>query len=116
MPFQLKWTVEADETYKGLKDAAEQGAENRSKKKRAKKSKQEGLFKQVAKAISNLKQNPRHPSLNCHEYSELQHPYDPKEKVWEAYAQNDTPGAYRVFWCYGPGREYLTIIAITPHP
>jgi hypothetical protein len=43
--------------------------------------------------------------------------------VFEAYAQNQTPGAYRVFFMYGPDRvegkkrtAVLTIIAITPHP
>jgi hypothetical protein len=116
MHFALKWTAEAAAKYEALKQAADEARENRGKKKKSKKSKQEGLFTQVAKAISLLKQNPRHPGLCCHQYSELPHPYDPREKVWEAYAQNDTPGAYRVFWCYGPGRGYLTIIAITPHP
>ena len=45
------------------------------------------------------------------------------EEVFEAYAQNNTPGAYRVFFCYGPDRmdarkrvAVLTIVAITPHP
>jgi hypothetical protein len=116
MAFELKWTKLADERYVALKEAAEAAAKGRSKSKKRKKSKQEGLFNQVAKTISFLKRNPRHPGLRCHEYSELPHPYDHREKVWEEYAQNNTPGAYRVFWCYGPGREYLTIIAITPHP
>ena len=31
-------------------------------------------------------------------------------------AKNKTPGAYRVFWCYGPNTGEITIIAITPHP
>jgi hypothetical protein len=116
MPFELKWAMEAEEKYQALKLAADEARKTRAKKKKTKKSKQEGLFKQVAKTISFLKQNPRHPGLCCHQYSELPHPYDSREKVWEAYAQNVTPGAYRVFWCYGPGRGYLTIIAITPHP
>jgi hypothetical protein len=38
------------------------------------------------------------------------------EKVFEAHAESRTPGAYRVFWHYGPGKGELTIIAITPHP
>jgi hypothetical protein len=45
------------------------------------------------------------------------------EKVFEAYAQNDTPGAYRIFWHYGPdevvGKKrtpVITVVAITPHP
>ena len=116
MAFELKWTKEAEEKYRALKDAAVTAEKTRRKTKKSKKSKQEGLFHQVAKTISALKHNPRHPGLHCHQYSELRHPYDHREKVWEAYAQNKTPGAYRVFWCYGPGRDFLTIIAITPHP
>jgi hypothetical protein len=45
------------------------------------------------------------------------------EKIFEAYAQNKTPGAYRIFWHYGPdeimGKKrtpVITIVAITPHP
>jgi len=38
------------------------------------------------------------------------------EKVFEAYVQNKTPGAYRLFWCYGPDKGQITLIAITPHP
>jgi hypothetical protein len=116
MPFELKWTKVADEKYAELKRAAQDSARNRAKSRKSKSSKQEGLFKQVAKTISFLKQNPRHPSLCCHVYSGLQHPFDPSEKVWEAYAQNRTANAYRVFWAYGPGPGTLTIIAITPHP
>ncbi|HEY4232556.1 MAG TPA: hypothetical protein VGM76_03965 [Lacipirellulaceae bacterium] len=116
MAFELKWTKEADEKYTELKRAAEDAQKNRTKRRKSKSSKQEGLFKQVAKTISFLKQNPRHPSLCCHSYSGLQHPYDAAEKVWEAYVQNNTASAYRVFWSYGPGRKELTIIAITPHP
>jgi hypothetical protein len=37
-------------------------------------------------------------------------------KVFEAYAQNNTPGAYRIFWCYGPAKSELTIITITAQP
>jgi hypothetical protein len=70
----------------------------------------------VAKAVHQLADDPRHPSLNTHEYSSLEHPFDPKRKVFEAYAQSRTPGAYRVFWCYGPGKGEITIIAVTPHP
>jgi len=40
----------------------------------------------------------------------------PPRKVFAAYAQNRTPGAYRIFWCYGPGKKDITILAITPHP
>jgi len=46
----------------------------------------------------------------------MDNPVVPGEKVFTAYAQNRTPGAYRVFWAYGPDQETITIIAITPHP
>ncbi len=63
-----------------------------------------------------LRANPRHPGLQTHEFHSLEHPYDPQGKVFEAYAQHKTPGAYRVFWCYGPGKGELTVIAVTPQP
>ena len=76
----------------------------------------EGLFKQVEKCVRLLRTDPRHPGLRTHEYSSIENPFDSRKKVFEAYVQNQTPGAYRVFWCYGPGDREITIIAITPHP
>ncbi|MBI3292940.1 MAG: hypothetical protein HYZ73_09080 [Elusimicrobia bacterium] len=73
-------------------------------------------LKKVKRALGYLQTNPRHPSLNTHLYSEYKNPFHPKEPVFEAYAENVTPGAYRIFWCYGPERFQVTIIAITPHP
>lgn len=72
-----------------------------------------GVIKQVIKALKYLAHNPRHPSIHTHEYSLIPHPYDPTKKVWEAYAQNNASGAYRIFWCYGPDQKEITIIAIT---
>ena len=40
---------------------------------------------------------------------------DRKQKMFEAYVQNRTPSAYRVFWCYGPGQREITVIAVAPH-
>ncbi len=114
--FQVKWTEEADQQYKKLRDNAEASLRSRQKKVKKKTSRAEGLFKQIHKTITLLTQNPRHPGLQTHEYHSLQHPYNLEEKVFEAYAQHKTPGAYRVFWCYGPEKGQLTIIAITPHP
>ena len=123
MSFRLRWTSEATETFEKLQRAAVKAGEDRATaaqkrgaRKRTKSSKQEGLFKQVAKSVQQLADNPPHPSLKTHEYSSLAHPFDPNGKVFEAYAQNRTPGAYRVFWCYGPEKGEITIIAITPHP
>ena len=68
----------------------------------------------VRKTLGLLESNPRHPSLQAHEYSKLSGPRG--EKVFEAYAENKTPAAFRVFWFYGPGAGQMTIVAITPHP
>ena len=116
MPFTLVWLEASTDTYYELEAAARKSLENRQKSRKAKASKQEGLFKQVVKCVELLQANPRHPGLRTHEYSSIENPYDPGTKVFEAYVQNRTPGAYRVFWCYGPKQGELTIIAITPHP
>lgn len=71
-------------------------------------------LKAVQKALGYLQTNPRHPGLNTHKYNSLSGPNG--EDVFEAYAQNKTPGAYRIFWYYGPENKAITIIAITPHP
>lgn len=112
----MVWTPEAAENFRALREAALAARANREKRKQTKSSKQEGLFKQVHDAIAKLEHNPRHPGLNTHEYDGIPNPYDKNQKVFEAYAQNKTPGAYRVFWCYGPGKQQITILAITPHP
>ena len=75
-----------------------------------------GPVKQIKKSLGYLATNPKHPSLQTHSYNSIPHPYDPGQKVFEAYAQNNTPAAYRLFWCYGPDKKQITIIAITPHP
>lgn len=77
---------------------------------------QTGVLKQVKKTLGFLQTNPRHPSLQTHVFHSLQHPYHPHEKVFEAYVQQHTPAAYRLFWCYGPEKGRITILAITPHP
>lgn len=116
MAFKPKWTDEASATYRELQAAAGASLHNRQKNKKAKASKDEGLFKQVEKCVRLLLENPKHPGLHTHEYDSIDNPYDNKAKVFEAYVQNRTPGAYRLFWCYGPGKGEITLIAITPHP
>ncbi len=39
-----------------------------------------------------------------------------KEDVFEAYAEQDTPAAYRIFFYYSKIRGQIIIITITPHP
>jgi hypothetical protein len=78
------------------------------------------VLAQVRKALGYLELDPHHPSLHAHEFLSLTGVHG--EKIFEAYAQNNTPGAYRIFWHYGPdeimGKKrtpVITIVAITPH-
>jgi hypothetical protein len=114
--FTLVWTPEAISAYDELKRRAAESLASRRKREKGKSSKDEGLFKQVHKAVTLLAANPKHPGLQTHEYRSLAHPYDRTQKVLEAYVQNQTAGAYRVFWCYGPGKRQITLVAITSHP
>ena len=109
-------TDRAKNEYESLLKQAETIYKSRQKSGKRKTSRQEGLFKQIHKSLQLLLSNPRHPGLNTHAYDSLTSPFDSDAKVFEAYAQNDTPGAYRIFWCYGPSKREITIIAITPHP
>lgn len=69
----------------------------------------------VRKALGFLENNPRHPSLQTHKYDSLIGPSG--EEVFEAYAQNKTPGAYRIFFHYVKDeRQVVRIISIIPHP
>ena len=74
----------------------------------------EKRYNAVKKAIRFLSENPRHKSLKTHEFTSLSGPKG--EKIFEAYAEQSTPVAYRIFWYYGPSKNQITIIAITPHP
>ena len=77
----------------------------------------EGLaerLKAVRKALGYLESNPRHRSLATHEFTSLS--ATAGRAIFEAYAENNTPAAYRIFWHCGPGRDQITIVAITAHP
>ncbi len=69
-------------------------------------------YKAVTKALTFLSQNPKHPSLQTHKYTSLKGPNG--EEIIEAYAEQDTPAAYRIFFFYGPGRGEITIFAVRP--
>ena len=94
-PFRLTQTERAESDY------AKISAEDPKK------------LKKVKKALGQLQLNPRHPGLNTHEYHGFEGPNG--EKVFEAYVENRTPAAYRIFFCYGAPGE-IVILAITPHP
>ena len=71
-------------------------------------------YKAVVKTMRYLATDPRHPTLQTHPYESLEKLMG--QKVFEAYAEQNTPAAYRVFWWYGPSKGQITVIAITPHP
>jgi len=98
MQFELLFTEQASHTFDVL-------ATSTSLHKR---------FKAVRKALGFLETNPRHPGLNTHKFTSLSGPNG--EEIFEAYAENNTPCAYRIFWYYGPSKKQITILAITPHP
>jgi hypothetical protein len=116
MTFSLVWDKEAAAIFNALRVKAKKSVENRQTTGKTKAAKDEGLFKQVKKCINLLKTNPRHPGLQSHQFSAVLNPYYPKQKVFEAYVQQNTHAAYRVFWCYGPGKDQITILAIIKHP
>jgi hypothetical protein len=96
VPFALTFTPEAASVLKELE------ARNAPK------------LKKVRKTLALLESNPRHPGLSTHEFTSLSGPAG--EKVFEAYVENRTPGAWRVFWYYGPRPGMIRILNITPHP
>lgn len=96
--FALKFTAQAENTLFEL-----ESDKNATKRLAA-----------IRKTLGYLETNPRHPSLNTHKFTSLCGPQG--EEMFEAYVQNKTPAAWRIFWYYGPEKSEITIVAITPHP
>jgi len=96
--FEIFLTDEAKDQLKRLKK--DKGLEKR--------------YNAVKKALRFLSESPSHKSLKIHEFASLIGPKG--EKIFEAYAEQSTPAAYRIFCHYGPVKNQITIIAITPHP
>ena len=98
MTFELVFTDEARDNLKKLEDDSSKKA----------------ILKAVRKTLGLMETNLRHPGLKTHKYQSIKGPQG--EEVFEAYAQNQTSGAYRVFWHYGPEKNQISIVAIVPHP
>jgi hypothetical protein len=96
--FELKFTEEAENDMLELRN-------DYSKK---------VVAKAVIKSLRFMTVDLKHPSLKTHKYDEFSGPNG--EEIFESYAQNNTPGAYRIFWFYGPGKKIITILRIAPHP
>ncbi|MBC1219299.1 hypothetical protein GNF10_24090 [Nostoc sp. UCD121] len=71
-------------------------------------------YQKVLKTLGLMETNLRHPSLNTHKYESLSGPNG--EEIFEAYVENKTPAAFRVFWYYGSEQGVITILTITLHP
>ncbi len=96
--FEMILTARARKQWEDLK--ADRGLEKR--------------LRAVRKTLCFLSENPRHPSLRTREFTSLKGPQG--EKVFEAYAEQSTSAAYRVFWYDGPQENQITVIALTLHP
>lgn len=96
--FELLFTPQADQDLRDLETAPFK----------------KNVLKSVRKTLGLMETNLHHPSLQTHVFQSLKGPN--AEKVFVAYVQQNTPGAYRIFWYYGPDRKEITIVAITPHP
>lgn len=96
--FKIKFTEEAESQFLNLQQSKDKKVQ----------------FKAVGKALAYMNANLRHPSLKTHKFDGIQSPFG--GDVFESCAQNKTPGAYRVFWTYGPNKAEITVLAITPHP
>ena len=98
MKFKILFTEEADNQLKELEESKDK----------------QSVYKAVKKALAKMEVNLKHLSLNTHKYNEYTGPDG--EEVFESYAQNNTPGAYRIFWHYGPDKGEIRILDICSHP
>lgn len=77
-------------------------------------------LKKVRKALGLLQTDPLYPGLHSHRYHHF--PGLEKDKVWDSYVENRTPGAWRIYWMYGPDEvrdgediPVITVLVIGPH-
>lgn len=96
MPFKLIVQPTAEAAWKNLK---------KSDKVR---------YEKVGNCLYKLGQDPKHPGLKSKRYKSLDKQYG--APIWESYVENNVAAAYRVFWHYGPEKDEITVVAITPHP
>lgn len=97
MAFVLRFAPEAAEALRDLGSARDKKQLNR-----------------VRNALGLLQTDPKYPSLHSHKYRSTKGLND--EDVWDSYVENHTPGAWRIFWCYGPDADTITILTVGPHP
>jgi hypothetical protein len=97
VPFKLYWDKQPKEFLAGLEPSSPARA------------------KAVKKALQHLQDDPRkHKGLNSQKHEVLSKARG--EAVFESYAENDRPGAIRLFWYYGPGKGAITVFSMVFHP
>ncbi len=72
------------------------------------------IYKLLFKTLKLIANDPKHPGLHTHEIEELSARYG--VKVFQSYCENRNPRAMRIYWVYGPKKEFITIIGLEPHP
>ena len=105
MPYQLRFAPAAAETMRRLACGGQATA---------------AKLKKVRKALGMLQTEPTYPGLHSHMYQQF--PGLEKGKVWDSYVENRTPGAWRIYWMYGPNEirddmeiAVITVLMIGPH-
>ncbi|MGW7539452.1 hypothetical protein [Amycolatopsis sp. NPDC054798] len=98
-PFRLLYTSETKTVLRDLRAKAQYAQK----------------LKKVRKALKRLEQaGPSYPGLNTHPMQSV--PGPDGKTLFQSYVENRTPGAWRIWWIYGPGEDEITIITLGPHP
>jgi hypothetical protein len=97
MSFRLRFTPEAKDQLSDLASSPQHAKR----------------LRKVQKTLGLIQQDPRYPGLNSHKYQSLAG--ENGEDVWESYVENRTPGAWRIFWHYGPNGDSITVLTISSH-
>lgn len=69
--------------------------------------------RKAAKALRILQEvGPGHPGFRTHKNDSISGPFG---ETWQVYLENHTPSAWRMFFCYGPGKGVITVFLLAPH-
>lgn len=68
----------------------------------------------VRRAIARIEADPRQRPLQSHKWKALSAPAS--ADLWESYVDTNTPAAWRIWWCYGPESNEITIVTLGKHP
>lgn len=66
--------------------------------------------KKVLSTLQQLGDDPRYPSLSSKKY-------DASRGIWQSYIENNTPGAWRVWWQWDSDEpDTIIVLSFGPHP